>query len=214
MTFCFQGRSFSRCYEYRRKGSAVADSDKSWDQTITCFSFVRNGLGQLIGSGLHLADGEQGRAYDSNVSQEGWQVWVTGCCPPLAERTPCAFLHSPWQPFSCASPESLSCLHIKTNHDAVRGLSAATSKSVVDCKHVRKIHGRRTHAHSQHLIRQQQQGAWKGGACLVQLGHDHSGSVFVGTSRAGESEPAHGLVLSGVCCCHVCQAQVGACQGP
>lgn len=73
----------------------MADSDKSGDQTVTCFSFVRNGLGQLIGSSLHPADGEQGRAYNSSVSQEGLQVWVTGCCPPLAERTPCAFLHSP-----------------------------------------------------------------------------------------------------------------------
>jgi len=109
---------------------------QSGDQTITCFSFIRNGLSQLIGSGLHLADGEQGRAYDSNVSQEGWQVWVAGCCPPLAERTHCAFLHSRWQPFSCASPQSLTCLHIKATHDAVQGLFAANSDSVIDCQHV------------------------------------------------------------------------------
>ena len=133
----------------------MADSYKSGDQTVTCFSFVCNGLGQLIGSGLYLADGEQSRPYNSSVSQEGLQLWVTGCCPPLAERTPCAFLHSPWQPFSCASPESLRCLHIKATCETFQGLFAATSKSVVDCKHVREIHGRRTHAQCQLLVRQQ-----------------------------------------------------------
>lgn len=51
-------------------------------------------------------------------------------------------------------------------------------------------------------------------ACLVQLGHDYSGSVLVSASRAGEPEPAHRLVLSGIGCRHICQPQVGAGQGP
>ena len=50
-------------------------------------------------------------------------------------------------------------------------------------------------------------------ACLVQLGHDHGGPVLVSSSRAGEAKPAHGVVLTGVWCRHISQAQVGTRQG-
>jgi len=35
----------------------------------------------------------------------------------------------------------------------------------------------------------------------------------MGPGRAGEPEPAHRLVLAGVCSRHICQPQVGASQG-
>ena len=50
-------------------------------------------------------------------------------------------------------------------------------------------------------------------ADLVELGHDNSGAVLVGSYRAGEAEPAHGLVLGLFRGRHIGQAQVGTGQG-
>lgn len=53
----------------------------------------------------------------------------------------------------------------------------------------------------------------RGRADLVQLEHDDGGAVFVGAGRAGETEPAHGLLLSLISRCHVCEAQVCTGEG-